>query len=373
MRKSNNVCKMLLIMTLVGNLLVGCGTEKNPNLEETGNKKDTENGLSVFDVQEGRLVNYFGEEIVVSLPETVSEVASNAFRDSKTKIESITVGKNVTHISEDAFEGMENLSAVKVAEGNTHYSSSGNFLASNDGSTLFMFGTEKFETAIFDFADAVGAQKFCEDGFKVVFGYAVLHFDDTTNGDFRTSNCSLERIEAFGKSLDLNTNFSGNHAVTIQYAEDSLLITDYTYGVGDTYIIAEEGIWEQHNDEVLSAENCNDPIVSVSVDADGKLIFSCKPRKYVFTGSIGDLLVYSSGRDEIYSIEGILYFDGKYPHYTIEKKTVLSENYTENQLNDEFEAMNSFYEQFNPQSKYETINELFDENMNKHGVFEWIE
>ena len=84
------------------------------------------------------------------------------------------------------------------------------------------------------------------------------------------------------------------------------------------------------------------------------------------------MLVYSSGRDEIYSMEGILYFDGKYPHYTIEKKTVLPENYTENQLNDEFKAMNSFYEPFNPQSKFETINDLFDENMNKHGVFEWI-
>lgn len=373
MRKSKKHITSLLLMMIIGGLLSGCGTEKMPNHEESGNEKHVENSdLNVFDVQNGKLISYSGEETVVSLPESVLEITSDSFSSKKEDIKSLYIGENVMRIADDAFVGMINLASVKVADGNAYYSSTENFLVSNTGSTMFMFGNEKFDTSIFDYADTVGAQNFCEDGFKIVFGEAVLHFDGTTDKEPRTSICSLERIDVFGKSVDLNTNFEGNHAVTLQYADDCLLITDYTYGVGDTYIISEEGIWEQHNDEVLSAENCNDPIVTVSVDTDGSLIFLCKPRKYIFSGTIGDLLKYSCGKDELYSVEGALYFDGSYPQYSIEKNTTLSENYTDDQLKDEFDAINSSYEQFDSLIKYETIDELFVENKSKYGVFEWI-
>lgn len=372
MKKLINIWRLPLIIALVGSLLVGCGTKEMTNFEEPSNKENTENSLSIFDIQDGRLVRYSGEETEVSLPETVTEITSTAFRERKALIESVTIGKNVTYIAEDAFEGMADLAAVYVEEGNAHYSSSGDFLASKDGSTLFLFGTNTFNTAIFDYADTIAAQKFCENGFKIVFHDAVLHFSAPTDEENLTSNCALEKIEAFGNIIELHTNFKGDHAVAIQYLSDIVLVTDYTYGVGDTYIISKDGIWEQHTDENLSADNCNDPIISISIDTDGKLVFTCRPRKYVFTGGLGDLLVYSSGRDEVYSVEGTIYFDGKRPQYTVEHESVLSEKYTESQLKEEFDAMNSFYEQYDPLGKYETIDELFDKNKAKYGEFEFM-
>lgn len=373
MRKAKKYVTTLLLAVIVGGLLSGCGTEKTPNHDETGNETHAEsNDLDVFDVRNGKLMSYSGEDTVIFLPESVLEITSDSFSNKKEDIKSIHIGENVMQIAEDAFVGMINLSSVEVADGNADYSSSGNFLVSNSGSTMFMFGNGKFDTSIFDYADTVAAQNFCEDGFKIVFGNAILHFDGILGEEIRTSICTLKKIDVFGKSVEMNTNFEGNHAVTLQYGKECLLITDYTYGIGDTYIISEEGIWEQHNNEVLSAENCNDPIIAVTVDTDGNLNFSCKPRKYIFTGAIGDLLKYSCGQDEIYSVEGSLEFDGLCPQYSITKITTLSEKYTDDQLKNEFDALNSSYEPFNPQSKFETINDLFDENMNKHGVFEWI-
>ena len=369
MRK-NVILTLFCIMTLC--LLVSC----QKNQSHDGKNSDTSAGnddLSVFDVQDGKLIGYSGEETVIALPESVSEITSDSFKNRKESIECIRIGENVTRIADDAFVGMTNLSSVEVADGNTCYSSSGSFLVSNTGSTMFMFGSEKFDTSIFDYADTVGGQSFCENGFKIAFGDAVLYFDSTTDEDLSTSTCPLEKIEVFGKSVKLDTSFQGNHVLTLQYADDCFLVTDYTYGVGDTYIISEKGVWEQHNDEILTPENCNDPIVAVSVDADGSLTFSCKPRKYIFTGSIGDLLVYSCGPDELYSVEGSLYFDGSYPRYSIEKKITLSEKYTGEQLSDEFDAMNSFYEQFDSTNKYETIDELFSKNKSEYGIFEWIQ
>lgn len=369
MRK-NVILTLFCIMTLC--LLVSC----QKNQSHDGKISDTSAGnddVSVFDVQDGKLIGYSGEETVVALPESVSEITSDSFKNRKESIKCIRIGENVTRIADDAFIGMTNLSSVEVADGNACYSSSGSFLVSKTGSTMFMFGSEKFDTSIFDYADTVRGQSFCEDGFKIVFGDAVLYFDSTTDEDLSTSTCPLDKIEVFGMSVKLDTSFQGNHALTLQYADDCFLVTDYTYGVGDTYIISEKGVWEQHNDEILTPENCNNPIVAVSVDADGSLTFSCKPRKYIFTGSIGDLLVYSCGPDELYSVEGSLYFDGSYPQYSIEKKITLSEKYTDEQLSDEFDAMNSFYEQFDSPNKYETIDELFSKNKSEYGIFEWIQ
>ncbi len=371
MKKSIKYVTILLFIIIAMFLLVGCGTETPLDYEEP-----TKNSESVvFDVQEGRLLGYFGDEPAISLPDSVFEITSASFDNKNNDIERIYIGENVSKIEEDAFHGMSNLESVEVAERNNYYSSSGNFLAAKDGSILFVFGTEKFDSAVFDYADSVGARAFCEDGFKIVFGDAVLYFSGAIGEEFQTStwNCPLERVELFGINVNMRTNFVGNHALTLQYAENSLLITDYTHGVGDTYIISENGVWEQHNNEILDPENCNDPIIAVSVDSDGKFIFICKPRKYIFTGSIGDLLVYSSGREEIYSMEGKLVFDSERPQYAVEKTVVLSEKYTENQLMDEFDAMNSFHVHFEPQCKYESIDELFDKNKNEYGMFEWIE
>lgn len=362
----------MLLMVIVVGLLSGCDTEKTSDHKETENEKYMENGDSdVFDVQNGRLINYSGEDTVISLPETVLEITSTSFGEKKEEIKSIYIGENVIQIADDAFVGMINLESVEVSDGNACYSSSGNLLMSNSGETMFLIGSPKFDTSIFDQADNIGPEKFCADGFKIVFGDAVLYFDSTADEEFCTSSCLLERIEVFGQSVNLNTNFEGNHNVTIQYEGDLLLITDYTYGVGDTYIISEDGMWEQHNDEILSDNNCNDPIISVFVGTDGGLEFLCKPRKYIFSGAIGDLLKYSCGQDELYSVEGTLLFDGSYPQYSIEKNTILSEKYTNDQLKNEFEAINLFFEQFDPANKYETIDALFAENKSKYGMFEW--
>lgn len=219
-------------------LLVSCQEKQSHNGEISDTS--TENGdSSVFDVQNGKLIGYSGEETVIALPESVSEITSDSFKNRKESIESIRIGENVMRIADDIFVGMENLSSVEVADSNPYYTSSGSFLVSKTGSTMFMFAREKFDTSIFDYADTVGAQNFCKDGFKIVFGDAVL------------------------------------------------------------------------------------------------------------------------------------YFDGSSPRYSIENTMTLSEKYTAEQLKDEFDALNSFYEQFDSPDKSETLDELFDQNKSKYGMFEW--
>ena len=166
-------------------------------------------------------------------------------------------------------------------------------------------------------------------------------------------------------------SFLGDHAVNIRYFDSGILVTDYSYGVGDTYIITADGVWEQHTEANLGADNCNEPVISFSV-ADGRLEFVCRPRKYIGGGIGGDLLMYSTGRDEIYSVEGLVTLDGRTPKYTTVEVKRLNDTYTDDQLQAEFELLYDFIDgKYVPVSDYETLDSLFEKNKTKYGEFIW--
>ena len=239
-----------------------------------------------------------------------------------------------------------------------------------DGDELILSGTDSFDTAVFDFADEFGAD-FAENGFSVVFGDAVLYFGKPISGEGGAAARKLDSIEAYGQTVKLGMSFLGDHAVNIRYFDGGILVTDYSYGVGDTYIITADGVWEQHTEANLGADNCNEPVISFSV-ADSRLEFVCRPRKYIGGGIGGDLLMYSTGRDEIYSVEGLVTLDGRTPKYTTVEVKRLNDTYTDDQLQAEFELLYDFIDgKYVPVSDYETLDSLFEKNKTKYGEFIW--
>lgn len=239
-----------------------------------------------------------------------------------------------------------------------------------DGSELILSGTDSFDTAVFDYADELG-MGFAEDGFSVIFRDAVLHFGEPVDDAVSTVACQLESIEAYDRTIELGMSFLGDHSVNIQYFDGGILVTDYSYGVGDTYIISADGVWEQHNEANLGADNCNEPVISFTV-ADGRLEFTCRPRKYINYGTAGDLLMYSAGRDEIYSVEGQAEFDGRSPSYTSAEVSLLSDVYTDDRLQAEFDVTYVAVDgKVEPIGNYETLDSLFDKNRAEYGEFIW--
>ena len=239
-----------------------------------------------------------------------------------------------------------------------------------DGKELILSDTDSFDTAVFDFADELGAD-FADNGFSVVFGDAVLYFGEPISGEGGAAARKLDSIEAYGQTVKLGMSFLGDHAVNIRYFDSGILVTDYSYGVGDTYIITADGVWEQHTEANLGADNCNEPVISFAVE-DGRLEFTCRPRKYINYGTAGDLLMYSAGRDEIYSVEGQAEFDGRSPSYTSAELSLLSDVYTDEQLQAEFDLTYIVVDgKVEPIGNYETLDSLFDKNRAEYGEFIW--
>ncbi len=351
---------------LVAELILACIILFSCNNKENVSQAETD----VYEISDGQLTAYHGNDTKLYLPEAVIKLSKISFQNSLSDIESIHIGRNVDSIALDTFVNMPLLSSVYADEANTFYVSDqyGKYLASRNGSMIFAIGAKSFDTEIFDFADSIDAERFCDGGFQVIVGKTVLYFSEPTELSTSTENCILERIDAYGQTLELSTNFSGDHAVSIENSDDFALITDLTRGIGDTYILSDSGIWEQHNTENLSDENYNDPIVRYYLDVDGILNFECRPRKYCFTGCGGDVLIYSTGSDELYCVEGTAEFTDSKPALTAVTKTSLGEHFTEKQLLAEFQM---FLSHNLSSSSIHSINELFEYNSGRFQSFEW--
>ena len=76
-----------------------------------------------------------------------------------------------------------------------------------DGNELILSGTDSFDTAVFDFADELGAD-FAGNGFSVVFGDAVLYFGKPISGEGGAAARKLDSIEAYGRRSSSECHFS---------------------------------------------------------------------------------------------------------------------------------------------------------------------
>lgn len=364
-------CKTILCAFML--FLAGCQQDE----------KTEENSFvnAEFHIKDNVLLGYSGTATDVVIPNSVDTISEYAFADSAVEIRKITIPSSVVHIDIRAFFGLSSLQDVVLEEENPAFVREGSYLLSRDGSVIFAIGSDELglhsssESVVFDAADRVAAPSYYEDGFQLVFYDTILSFREPTtkeayNVESASERCRLYQIEGYGHTVTtLDILIPGDHIVSFYKIEDAFVFTDYVGdGSGDTYLFSESGIWEQHNLEDISAENYNDAIFNFYRSEDGCLKFWCSPRKYLFTGSAGDFIPYSVGRNELYRIYGSVSFSAGEPIFTAEEEVLLSEKYDEAHLELDFEMYHKNVS-YTATPPWNTLDELFEYNAKQYEEF----
>ena len=340
------IIAVALILCVVASTVIGCVVKDNNNIVKK----------SVYTVESG-----------------ITSIDSRIFGSVDTDvITDLIISKDVELIDFEYLNTFPLLQKITVDAENKHYASKDNYIVSKDGSVLYLYGTNTFDSEIFTFANEVCDLSQRVSGMTVIFGDAIMYINYTHDVKFDPYSCYLERLEAYGQILTYRSAFGGGRAPSIYAVQDYILLTDYGRMTGNTYIISEQGIWEYHTDEnaLTTAENYNEPIYTFSIDKNGICLFTCQPRKYLFTASAGDILTYSVGRDEVYSVEGsVTVTNGKPVISVVSSVKTLSDRYTEEQLLTELEFTNSSNELFD-EPTYASLDELFNENASRFERFE---
>lgn len=108
------------------------------------------NTRSAFDIENGILLSYNGDDTYVKIPDSVRVIADYAFKDNENakNIDGILLGKHVESIEDHAFYGLENLKNVDVSSEHEYFKNESGFVLSSDGSNLIYVNANVGDVAI---------------------------------------------------------------------------------------------------------------------------------------------------------------------------------------------------------------------------------
>ena len=100
----------------------------------------------LYQVTDGKLVEYFGYSTGFAVPSGVTEISSGAFSRSP-QMNAITISETVTTIPASTFDALKSLTAINVNANNTTFKSDGGVLFTKDGKTILRYPIAKTGTS----------------------------------------------------------------------------------------------------------------------------------------------------------------------------------------------------------------------------------
>ncbi|MBQ9784088.1 MAG: leucine-rich repeat domain-containing protein [Clostridia bacterium] len=88
-----------------------------------------------FEIEDGVLLSYHGDDAEVVVPRSVTRIANYAFKNKK-NIKTIVLTSNVKSVDHYAFYGCENLNTLTLTEDHPYFKNTGGLILSMDGTTL---------------------------------------------------------------------------------------------------------------------------------------------------------------------------------------------------------------------------------------------
>ena len=161
-----------------------------------------------FVIDGGRLLSYTGAETNVVVPDEVTEVTAEAFANAPaaTKIETIRLGANTSHIETSAFVGLFALDSVEVSENNDSFRTEDGMLFSTDGTLVFTLEKEKDinETLYTLIHNILGGAVPSEMVSRIVVGGAVIDVNVSYDSENTAEpyDCVVTAIHAYGQTVE---------------------------------------------------------------------------------------------------------------------------------------------------------------------------
>ena len=285
-----------------------------------------------FEIENGVLVAYNGNDTEVVIPEEVRAISGNAFNRSSSSsnassITKLTIGANVEEIGDLTFANLKNLEKVELSPYNQWFEYDDGVLVSKNGSVAFLnIGSYYDSQADFKKMDAL--QKIITNN-----GLSSLESIVIGNGVFRTfvrsgegDYYSIEVLEVTsrGKLYHMEKNENGHFPVITGNQKFQAFDTEQAFCTvfqGTAYFFSNYGV------SIVELDSSSDEgrfLLSVYCESN-KLLYSKTPYKWhrVSSETIMPRILFVFDREELYCEFGEIVFDTSGIKYKqTEKQTV---------------------------------------------------
>ena len=349
-----------ICLVIVAAMLFGC-------------TKTDVNGFMVD--SKGCLLSYSGNETEITLPDNVTSISADAFKENTNadKIEKININASLESIEKGSFSNLSSLKSFTVAEDNMNYYTVKDCLVDKAEQALYFGLGSTYENSSFAFAMEELQKDPENDGRFTKMFIGSAEFDISFDYDEATQQCYsfMTSATAYGHKVDFENDeqLYGNLSVKFFQTNDSFVISRQNTAENKIWILKSEGVYEfsSHIYDFFNKEHdYTDSAYNFYLRDDGKIGYTRLSNKFTFTQTLYHQLYYCVDKDEFCKEDGYVEFDENGIVFKEETTYTVSAVYDLEEMFENWKKILNGTDQncfeFYGKPEFETLDELLEYN-----------
>lgn len=288
-----------------------------------------------FVIENGTLLYYTGDDVEVTIPDSVTAIAQTAFSEA-TDISRLTIGSDVENIEIFALAPLIGKAEIQISPDNLYYEMIEGVVVRKDGTAIILdaIGTDAGHNAdrrMGDVSDVMakkGYSQKVEDPERFNVEFEGLERMEVGNACIKVDEgLAVESVTVFGKTVDFEDGFlmvTGNRKFQAFEAQGGFVIASISGGWGRTCLIFPEDCITVET-PMKNAEDIYSCSVIRFYKEEDRICYERIPEKYDNIQAVGGILEYCVSKDELFRETGTIALDDGKIDYIPQKKETVSD------------------------------------------------
>ena len=288
-----------------------------------------------FVIENGTLLYYTGDDVEVTIPDSVTAIAQTAFSEA-TDISRLTIGSDVENIEPLALAPLIGKAEIQISPDNLYYEMIEGVVVRKDGTAIILdaIGTDAGHNAdrrMGDVSDVMakkGYSQKVEDPERFNVEFEGLERMEVGNACIKVDEgLAVESVTVFGKTVDFEDGFlmvTGNRKFQAFEAQGGFVIASISGGWGRTCLIFPEDCITVET-PMKNAEDIYSCSVIRFYKEEDRICYERIPEKYDNIQAVGGILEYCVSKDELFRETGTIALDDGKIDYIPQKKETVSD------------------------------------------------
>ena len=288
-----------------------------------------------FVIENGTLLYYTGDDVEVTIPDSVTAIAQTAFSEA-TDISRLTIGSDVENIEPLALAPLIGKAEIQISPDNLYYEMIEGVVVRKDGTAIILdaIGTDAGHNAdrrmgyVSDVMAKKGYSPKVEDPNLFNVEFEGLERMEVGNACIKVDEgLAVESVTVFGRTVNFEDGFlmvTGNRKFQAFEAQGGFVIASIGGGWGRTCLIFPEDCITVET-PMKNAEDIYSCSVIRFYKEEGHICYQRMPKKFYNIQAEGGILEYCVSKDELFRETGTIALDDGEIDYLPQKKETVSD------------------------------------------------
>ena len=313
----------------------GDETTSSCSADTTVSEDTTAETVPGFVIENGTLLYYTGDDVEVTIPDSVTAIAQTAFSEA-TDISRLTIGSDVENIEPLALAPLIGKAEIQISPDNLYYEMIEGVVVRKDGTAIILdaIGTDAGHNAdrrmgyVSDVMAKKGYSPKVEDPNLFNVEFEGLERMEVGNACIKVDEgLAVESVTVFGRTVDFEDGFlmvTGNRKFQAFEAQGGFVIASIGGGWGRTCLIFPEDCITVET-PMKNAEDIYSCSVIRFYKEEDRICYQRMPKKFYNIQAEGGILEYCVSKDELFRETGTIALDDGKIDYIPQKKETVSD------------------------------------------------